>query len=148
VLENFLKRNPEHLTRNLTKLTFMQETNGKRILVIEDEPSLREAIKFKLERHGFIVDDSETGEHGLELLAENKPDLVWLDMLLPGISGLEVLRKIRAIPGLETLKVLVVSVSSGEEKIKEMLRMGALDYIIKSNYSIDEIIAKAEEVLN
>ncbi len=126
----------------------MEETTPKRVLVIEDEPSLREAIKLKLERHGVTVDDAETGERGLEFLKEHTPDLVWLDMLLPGINGVEVLRRIRATPGLESLKVLVVSVSSGEEKIKEMLRLGALDYIIKSNYSIDEIVGKAEHALS
>ncbi len=124
-----------------------QTSQQKRVLVIEDEPALREAIKFKLQRRDIIVDDAETGEQGLELLKLHVPDLVWLDMLLPGISGLEVLQKIRATPGLETLKVVVVSVSSGEERIKEMFKLGALDYIIKSNYSIDEIVTKAEDRL-
>ncbi len=125
----------------------MDETTKKRILVIEDEEALREAIKIKLELRGIIVDDAGTGEAGLEMLKAHTPDLVWLDMLLPGINGVEVLRTIRTIPGLEKLKVMVVSVSSGEEKIKEMLALGALDYVIKSNYSIDEIVAKAERVL-
>lgn len=122
-------------------------TQNKRILVVEDEPALREAVKLKLERRGYIVDDAETGEKGLELLKEHRPDLVWLDMLLPGINGMEVLRTIRANPEYADLKVIVVSVSSGEERIKEMLRLGAIDYIVKSNYPLDEIIAKAEAVV-
>jgi CheY-like chemotaxis protein len=124
-----------------------QTPSQKRVLVVEDEPALREAIKFKLERRGILVDAAETGEEGLELLKVHVPDLVWLDMLLPGINGIEVMRRIRATPGLENLKVVVVSVSSGEERIKEMFKLGALDYIIKSNYSIDEIVTKAEEAL-
>ncbi len=125
----------------------MDETLKKRILVIEDEEALREAIKIKLELRGITVDDAATGEIGLEMLKAHTPDLVWLDMLLPGINGVEVLRTIRGMEEHKNLKVLVVSVSSGEEKIKEMLGLGALDYIIKSNYSIDEIVAKAEAVL-
>ena len=124
-----------------------QTTETKRVLVIEDEPALREAIKFKLERRGIMVDAVETGEAGLLMLATKVPDLVWLDMLLPGINGIEVMKRIRATPGLQNLKVIVVSVSGGEERIKEMFKLGALDYIVKSNYSIDEIIAKAEEAL-
>ena len=119
----------------------------KSVLIIEDESALREAIKLKLEKRGITAFAAETGEEGLEILKKEKPDLLWLDMLLPGINGTEVLRAVRANKETEKLKVVVVSVSSGDEKIQEMFRMGALDYIIKSNFSINEIVDKVEKML-
>ncbi len=126
----------------------MTETLPKKsVLIIEDEPALREAIKLKFEKRDITAFTAETGEEGLEILKKEKPNLLWLDMLLPGISGTEVLRAVRANKETEKLKVVVVSVSSGDEKIQEMFRMGALDYIIKSNFSINEIVDKVEKML-
>ena len=119
----------------------------KTILVIEDEPALREAIKLKLEKAGIEVWTAASGEEGLSVLQKKIPNLVWLDLLLPGINGVEVLRAIKKDTKATTPKVVVVSVSSGEEKVREVLRLGALDYIVKSNYSIDDIVKRAEHLL-
>lgn len=108
----------------------------KLILVVEDEPNLLEAIKRKLEKENVNVLTAETGEQALGALEKQKPDLVWLDILLPGINGLEVLRSIRNNPLLKDLKVVAVSVSGGDDKIKEARALNVDDYIIKSENTL------------
>ena len=108
----------------------------KLILVVEDEPNLLEAIKRKLEKENVNVLTAETGEQALGALEKQKPDLVWLDILLPGINGLEDLRSIRNNPLLKDLKVVAVSVSGGDDKIKEARALNVDDYIIKSENTL------------
>ena len=108
----------------------------KLILVVEDEPNLLEAIKRKLEKENVNVLTAETGEQALGALEKQKPDLVWLDILLPGINGLEVLRSIRNNPLVKDLKVVAVSVSGGDDKIKEARALNVDDYIIKSENTL------------
>lgn len=119
----------------------------KTVLLIEDEPALQEAVKIKLEKEGIEVLAAGTGEKGLQILEEKKPNLVWLDVLLPGINGLEVLRRIRENTKIKDLPVVVVSVSSGQEKIKQAFSMNVIDYIIKSEYTLDDIVKKVKDIL-
>lgn len=119
----------------------------KTVLLIEDESALREAVKMKLEKKGIEVLVAETGEKGLSILQEKKPDLVWLDILLPGINGLEVLKRIREDEKTKNLPVIVVSVSGGQEKIKQAFVLNVIDYLVKSEYKIDDIIKKVIDIL-
>lgn len=125
----------------------MEEKN-KTVLLIEDEAALQEAVKLKMEKEGVKILTAETGEKGIEILKEKKPDLLWLDILLPGMNGLEVLRTIRADEKTRNLPVVVVSVSSSAEKIKQAFAMNVIDYIVKSEYTIDNIVRKIKEILN
>jgi len=120
----------------------------KIVLLIEDEPALQEAVKMKLEKEGVEVLVAGTGEKGLQILGEKKPNLVWLDVLLPGINGLEVLRRIREDEKSKDLPVVIVSVSSGEGKIKQAFTMNIIDYIIKSEYTLDNIVKKVKDILS
>ncbi len=120
----------------------------KTVLLIEDEASLQEAVKMKLEKAGVEVIAASTGEEGISLLKKEKPDLVWLDILLPGINGLEVLRRIREDAQMKELPVIVVSVSGGQEKIKQAFSMNVVDYLIKSEYTIDDLIKKVKHILD
>ena len=124
------------------------ELKNKTVLVVEDEPPLQEAIKFKLEQRGINVIAASTGEQALELLKVKRPQLVWLDILLPGISGLEVLERIRKDPKLKDLAAIMVSVSAGPEKIKRATEMNVLDYIVKSDHKLDDIIEKVVVLLS
>lgn len=122
-------------------------TQEKTILIVEDEESLREALKFKLEKEGVAVLTASTGEEALEVLKKQRPTLVSLDILLPRMNGLEVLKNIRTSASLHDLPVVVVSVSAGEEKVKEALSMHIIEYIVKSDYSIEDIVNKFKEML-
>ncbi|MEK7149763.1 MAG: response regulator [Patescibacteria group bacterium] len=119
----------------------------KTILVVEDDLALQEAIKLKLEKDGINVWTAVTGEEALSILKDKKPNLVWLDILLPKINGLEFLEIIRKDSDLKDLPVVVVSVSGGMEKVIQARSLGILDYIVKSEGSLDIIIKRVEAFL-
>lgn len=118
----------------------------KMILVVEDEQALQEALELKLKKAGFEVLTANSGEEALEVLKNKKPDLISLDILLPHMNGLEVLQKIRNDKELQDLRVAVVSVSGSQEKIKKTFGLNVVDYLIKSEYTIDEIVGKLKEL--
>jgi len=123
------------------------DNKKKCILVVEDEPALQEAVKLKLTQKGVEVLTASSGEEAVNKLKERKPDLVWLDVLLPGMNGLEVLRWIRESSDLKDLPAVIVSVSGGQEKIKQAFSMNVLDYIVKSEYTIDDIVKRVQSFL-
>ena len=109
-----------------------------RVLVVEDEPSFVEALRISLTREGYEVDVAVDGKGGIEAFRARKPDVVLLDLMLPGLSGLDVLRAIRrdsAVP------VIVVSAKEAEADIVAALELGADDYVTKP-YSVRELIAR------
>lgn len=120
----------------------------KTVLVVEDEPALNEAITRKLRKEGFTVVSVETAEDALSAIEKGKPDLIWLDVLLPGMNGLTFLQKLRANEEWRDLAVVVVSVSAGDEKIKQAFALNVMDYIVKSQYSIEDIVTKVKHLLH
>ncbi len=102
-----------------------------RILVIEDEKDILTNIKLRLESRGLIVFAAESGEEGLEIARKKIPDAILLDLMLPGISGLEVLRQIRADRTLAHIPVMIVSALGEETDVVVGLEMGADDYMSK-----------------
>jgi len=115
----------------------------KKILVIEDERPMAEAVKFSLEKEGFAVDMALDGNAGLELFRTAHPDLVLLDLMLPGMEGLEVCRLIRresAVP-----IIMLTAKDSDVDKIVG-LEMGADDYITKP-FNVRELVARVRAVL-
>jgi len=120
----------------------------KTILVIEDDIALNEAIKMKLEKAGYNVISVLTAEEAIPIL-ENQPiDFIWLDILLPGMSGLEFLRVIRQKPLLKDKKVAVVSVSGSFGTKEEAKKWGIVDYIVKSEYKLNDIVARIIPQIN
>jgi CheY-like chemotaxis protein len=120
----------------------------KTVLVVEDELALQEAAKLKLEKMGVSVLTASSGEEALEILKTTKPALLWLDLLLPGMNGLEVLRTVRADPRLTATPAIIVSVSGGEEKIRQAFSMNVVDYIVKSQYPIESIVKRVKDILD
>ncbi|OHA49451.1 MAG: hypothetical protein A2682_00275 [Candidatus Terrybacteria bacterium RIFCSPHIGHO2_01_FULL_58_15] len=118
------------------------------ILVVEDDEALREAAREKLASRGLEVWTATSGEEALQLLEQRQPHLVWLDILMPGIDGLTTLQRIREKAELKHLPVVIVSVSGGQEKIRRALDLGALEYLTKSDYSIDDLATKMEALLH
>jgi two-component system, OmpR family, response regulator RegX3 len=114
-----------------------------RILVVEDEPSLVEALEFGLSAEGFEVVVAEDGPGGLAAFARGQPDLVLLDVMLPGLSGTEVCRRIRA-----TSAVPIVMLTARDAEIDKVvgLELGADDYVTKP-FSMRELVARIRAVL-
>jgi DNA-binding response OmpR family regulator len=121
------------------------------ILVVEDDPNLNHAITIKLEKKGVKVLSAMNAEDALKLLAkaETKVDFIWLDLLLPGMNGLEFLKKIKSDDSLKKHPVAVVSVSGGPETQERAKELGAVDYLVKSEFKLDDltdrIIAKIDK---
>lgn len=109
-----------------------------RVLVIEDEPSFVEALRITLVREGYEVDTAEDGRAGLGAFRGRRPEVVLLDLMLPGLSGLDVLRAIRRE---STVPVIVVSAKDAEADIVAALELGADDYLTKP-YSVRELVAR------
>ena len=114
-----------------------------RILVVEDELSYREALQAGLGKEGFQVELAEDGLDGLRQFAAHPPDLVLLDVLLPGLSGTEVCRRMKA---LAPVPVIMVSALDAEVDIVLGLELGAADYVTKP-YRLRELVARIQAVL-
>ena len=115
-----------------------------RILVVEDDRTLRTALVFNLEREGYEVRSAVDGEQGLAAARDERLDLIVLDLMLPAMSGLEVLRTLRA-DGVDT-PVVILSAKGGEVDRVVGLKVGADDYIAKP-FSRPELLARIETVL-
>lgn len=111
-----------------------------KILIIEDDKFLRELMTQKLTSEGFEMIEASDGEMGVERVKEEEPDLVLLDLLLPGIDGFEVLKWIRQEKQFKDLPVIILSNLGDEKDIKKGKELGATSYLIKSNFTPTEII--------
>lgn len=121
---------------------------AKKILLIEDEKLLGEMYRDKLTHAGFEVSlIAEVGE-GLEAVQKDRPDLILLDILLPRESGIGFLTKLKNIPGGSDIPVIAFSNYDSPETKKTALELGAKEYLIKTNYTPQEIIEKIKEYLN
>lgn len=121
---------------------------SKHILIIEDDDFFRELIRKKLISEGFEVSEAIDGEKGIETIKEIHPDLVILDLLLPSIDGFEVLSKVKADASIAQTRFIVLSNLGQQEDIERGLRLGADDFLIKSQFDIDQIMEKVKAVLN
>jgi DNA-binding response OmpR family regulator len=119
----------------------------KKILIIEDEKDLKFFLVRKFTEEGFDVEEAIDGEEGIKKPKENKPDLILLDLLLPGIDGFEVLSRLKRDPDLESIPVIILSNLGQEEEIGRGLKLGAVDYLIKANFTLDEIVERVRKVL-
>lgn len=113
-----------------------------RVLVIEDDQFLRDLLQAKLEREHFQVITAIDGPEGMEHIQHDRPDVILLDIILPGIDGFEILKRMKATPALRHIPVILLSNLGQEADVEKGKAMGAHDYLIKSNFTIDEIIEK------
>ncbi len=139
----------------------MKKETKKRILIIEDELSLQHAIVHKLEKEGFDTMTAISGEEALLILkknslgsdatnvghANNKVDMIWLDLLIPGMGGLKFLESIKQNEKYNNIPIIVVSVSAGTETLKEVSGHKVLEYFIKSQSDLSHIVEKVKNHL-
>lgn len=119
-------------------------TNSKTVLLLEDDAPLNRAIVMKLEQKGHHVISTMRAEDALEVLNAEHPniDIVWLDLLLPGMNGIEFLAEVRKKPDYKDLKVVICSVSGREESKGIARELGVADYLVKSDYPLESLIEK------
>jgi DNA-binding response OmpR family regulator len=111
-----------------------------RVLIVDDEPSIVLSLQFLLAREGYEVDVARDGESALELAARRPPDLVVLDLMLPGIDGYEVCRRLREAPATTATRIVVVTARGREAERVRGLEEGADAYVTKP-FSTRELIA-------
>ncbi|HTY07570.1 MAG TPA: response regulator [Candidatus Edwardsbacteria bacterium] len=103
----------------------------KKIMVVDDEPYIARVIKFKLEQEGYTVISANDGITGLNKIKEEKPDMVLLDVMMPGMSGYEVCQKIKGDAELAGIPVVILTAKGQERDREQGFSMGASDYITK-----------------
>ena len=103
-----------------------------RVLFVEDDPSVAQMYKLKLELDGYQVTVASDGEQALEMATSNPPDIVFLDIRLPKMDGLAVLEKLRETENTQQVPVVILSNYSERELVERGLKLGALEYLIKS----------------
>ena len=119
----------------------------RRVLVVEDDKFLRELFVRKMFNEGFDVESAIDAEQVFEILANKKPEVILLDLILPGIDGFEILGKIKKDDNLKDIPVMVISNLGQKEDIDKAMALGAVDFLIKANYTLDEIITRVLTVL-
>ena len=141
-------RNEKNLVmrKMITKLQviYMPTAANEKILVAEDEPSVRRLISFKLEKENFTVDVEENGQNVMEKLRSEDYDVLILDLMLPGLDGLQILKRIRQEE--IDISVLILSAKSQEKDITRGFELGADDYLTKP-FKSQELIARLKNLL-
>ena len=122
------------------------DSTKKTILIIEDEKDIAELLAFNLENDGFNTLLANNGESGIKIARKRKPDLIILDLMLPGIHGLDVCRIIKGDPELKNIFIVMLTALGQEESIVKGLEVGADDYITKP-FSFKILIARIRSVI-
>jgi DNA-binding response OmpR family regulator len=118
----------------------------RRILIADDEPNIVTSLEFLMRQCHYEVCVARDGEEALELLERFRPDLVLLDVMMPRKSGFEVCRRIRETPGLQAVRVVILSARGRDVEIDKGLALGADAYVTKP-FSTRELVAKVRELL-
>lgn len=127
----------------------LQDANGTRILLVEDDQFLRELMVTKLKREGFTVLVAVDGREGASMIQNERPQLVLLDIILPGLDGFSVLQGTRASldPKVAAIPIVLLSNLGQDSDVQKGRQLGATDYLIKANLTIDEIIKKVRKYI-
>ena len=120
--------------------------SAKKIVVIEDEADILDVIHYNLTREGFVVKKSRGGHEGFELVKREAPDLVLLDLMLPGLDGIEVCNRLKADPLTHAIPIIMVTAKGEESDVVLGLGLGADDYV-REPFSPRELIARVKAVL-
>lgn len=127
----------------------MPEPVQKKIMVVEDDPAMREIVSHKLLSHGFEVKQAEDGKQAIDLIAQEKPDLILLDLVLPEVDGFHVLENLRnsADKQLAATPVIVLSNLWSSKDILSTQALKIQAYMVKAYFTTEEILSKIQEIL-
>ncbi len=125
--------------------------NKKKILlieIVEDEVSLKKVLHDKFEEEGFSVLDAKNGEEGLGLALQEKPDLILLDLMMPKVDGIEMLKGLRNDPRGKDIPVIMLTNVGDVDHISEAIEYGSYDYLIKTDHTLEDIVRRVKEKLS
>ncbi|MDD5606568.1 MAG: response regulator [Candidatus Pacebacteria bacterium] len=120
---------------------------AKKLLIVEDDQFLRELVAKKIREENYEVVEASDGEEGLKKVKEAKPDLVLLDLMLPGIDGFHVLEQIKKDSEISKTPVIILSNLGQKEDIDKGMNLGAEDFLVKAHFTPGEIIEKVKIIL-
>ena len=119
----------------------------KTVLIVEDDVFLMSLLKNRMESEGFSVLAAKDGEEAIKVLKEIKPDLILLDIILPGRSGFEVLEEMKSDPQIQNSPVMIISNLGQDIDIDRGKNLGALEYFVKARSSMDDVVEKVGSFL-
>ena len=122
-------------------------SDGKRVLLVEDDRFLRRACEKSLRQQGFAVSTAADGEEALRAVQAGPPDLILLDLLMPKVTGIEVLRALKADEKTRAIPVVILTNSSKETDVREIETLGAAGYLVKANLSLEELGHQVNQLL-
>lgn len=125
----------------------MAEEKTKKILIAEDEPDMRAILVGMVEGAGYEVIPAEDGEKAIQLAEAEKPDMILLDVVMPKLSGFEVLKKLRYSPATQETPVIILSNLGQEEEVAKGKALGAVDYLVKADVHLTDVLAKISKYL-
>jgi CheY-like chemotaxis protein len=126
---------------------YRSDDKGQRVLVVEDEKTTRQLLRRMLVGEGWQVREAENGRVALERLAEARPDLILLDLLMPEMDGFEFLAKLRQTPTMRHVPVVVVTAADLSEEDRRRLSGGVERVVLKAAYSRDELLAELRDLI-
>ena len=119
----------------------------KKVLLIEDDQSLLKIYSNKLRISGYDISLATTGDEGLRKAALEHPDLILLDLILPGKDGFKVLGELKSVDGTKDMPVIILSNLGQEEDVKRGKELGAVDYLVKSDVSLMDLVEKVQKFI-
>jgi len=125
----------------------MDTNQNKKVLIIDDEEDLNEVLKEKLARENFQVFVAFNGEDGMRIAFEEQPDIILLDIIMPDMNGLVLLERLQEYRWDNEPKVIMLSALGHEEKKEQALALGAIDYFVKTEVTVEDITQKIKQVL-
>lgn len=147
VTEEVVDRTPEGDVSQEQSKAEEGNTGGAFILVVEDDKFLRELLVRKLSKDGFDVQNAIDAAAAYAVLNDRIPKIILLDLILPGVDGFEILAHIKADPKTKDIPVIVLSNLGQKEDIEKAMALGAKDFMIKANFTLDEIIHKVRSII-
>lgn len=125
----------------------MEPNKKQTVLIVEDDEFLRSLAAKRLDKEGLGVQVAVDGETAVAVAKEVKPDVIVLDLILPGLDGFEVLEKIKAEESLKAVPIIVFSNLGQKEDIERAQYLGAANFLVKSNFTLDDLLDKVKEQL-
>ncbi|MBU4370191.1 response regulator [Patescibacteria group bacterium] len=120
----------------------------KKILICEDEPDMRGLLQSMIESADYDVITAEDGQKSLDLAIKERPDMILLDLVMPKLSGFEVLEKLRYEPATQEIPVIILSNLGQEKEVSKGKSLGAVDYLIKADVHLTEILDKISKYID
>jgi len=121
--------------------------NTQKVLLVEDDRDLIEMYETKFKMENFEVIKAENGINALELVKREKPIIILLDIVMPELDGFQVLKSLKADPATKAIPVILLTNLSQETDIKKGVELGAVDYLVKANFTPNEVVAKVRKAL-